>query len=172
MISESVSKKRGRPQAISDAELALASRTFSQTMTTRGLQNGAYAQRAVNELWETWGDYPHFLPPKKMVDSGEQDLPWTILQGIGRLARDEMRVAAKIVNDEKLTPKEAVKFLKAYRLGDRRVKPFSQLELLDILSRAIDSYCESHHCDTSQVTTTLVSLLEIVSDMDAEGGAK
>jgi hypothetical protein len=170
MISETVSKKRGRPKAISDDELMTARYVFPGTATIRGLQNAAYAQRAMNGLWGTWEEYSHFLPPKQQVENGEKKLPWTILQGIGRLDREEMLVAAKFINDKKLTTKEAIKFLKSYRLGDYSQKPFNQFELINILKKAIDCYCESHHCEVSQIVTTLLSLLEIVSDNDDENG--
>lgn len=170
MTSETVSKKRGRPLSVSKKEIDRVRLLFPEVKTHRGLQNRAYAQRAVDFFYgyvKNVEEYRPLFPSKESVMSGEEDLPFSVFTELGRLPYHEMEEAARNVCEQKLSRANAVKKLKARRC--RHGKPGCAIDLFNTLAKAFDRYCESHDCTTQQAVGAVGSLWEIVSEIDSDG---
>ena len=161
--------KRGRPTAIPEWLLSLARQIFPATTTTRGRQNNAYALQAFFVLVQPENDGRfHFMPTAKQLDSGRYEAPWMLLTELGRLDPDDLVPMAGEVSERKLSPGDAVAFVRDYRTAGRPRKPFSQFGLLSILTEAIDRYTATHDATAEQIVTTLESISEMVSEIDGE----
>lgn len=172
-ISETVSKKRGRPPKFSDREIALAKWISPEATTARALHNIAYQQRALHVLCndDDGEPYRHFLLSWDDLKAKGSKLPQTLLAMLGRLPEPELRQCAAEICQRKLLGREAVAFAKRWRLGSER-PPFSQLDLVGVLAKAIDDYSASHDWTTSQIRMAVKSLELIVeerlSEIDSE----
>ena len=124
--------------------------------------------RAMKELGITDQENKHsykFCASAEDMPSGKSELPMVLLSEIGRLHPDDMRLVASEIDERCLSVRDAIKFVKQCRNGTKKRKA-SQIELVQILAKVIDKYCETHDTSIDCLTMASLSVLEIVSEKE------
>ena len=154
-------RKRGRPKALSDLEMATARGIPNGKCTNRHLQNVAYCMRALRELTHD----PRFawLCNEKAMRRGERH-SWcpTILTELGRIEDPEtMKVAALRICELKPRTHDAVTMIRRWRLN--KAKQVNVLQLTKELANTMDNYRLRHPSITwKQVRGALVNAMDVV----------
>jgi hypothetical protein len=157
LISETVSKKRGRPKSISDGELALV-RNFFPGNSPRHEHDLVYRQRAVSLLM----DNPAlaWLCNKEDMKAGVNSWKPTILAALGRLEESDMLVMAKALCDRKPRTKEAVAMIRRFR---GKSSAGDALALHKTLVSTINAYIEVHpDISTADLVAAVITTLDMI----------
>ena len=178
-ITETVSKKRGRPQTVEDWEIAIVKASTHGNVSDRTIRNNVYEMRAVSTLYFKCGasQFDHFLPSQADIDSGQGKLPCVLLTELGQLNDHEMVEIAKEICDRKLSTKDAVQFVRSYRCKRKPLKEFSSAEFFSCLNLAMQGYAKTHECSWIKLFNTVDSFRDAVLEKLSEnaigkGGAE
>ena len=124
-VSETVSKKRGRPRVLSPTVERLLQQTFPEVRTRRGLQNKSCEMHALCVILDHQQSYPELMWLYDKARERRREarcLKTTILQALGRIEAPELLIeAARFVCEWK--PKSAragVRMVNCYRFADEQ----------------------------------------------------
>ena len=150
-VSETLSKKGGRPRLLDSRFEAVLRRLWPDLRSGRSLQNRAYFSHAASALKEV----PDYLERFRWIlgENGEDGSTWRkgVLVELGRVADPETLVKladnlCTVASRRRLTTTEAVAMVcayRGYRTGKRWCQP-EQGSLADVICTALDQYGRAH----------------------------
>ena len=163
-ITETVSKKRGRPAKYSAVMLQQMS-NLADGQSRRCHQNWLNMGSAVDALGPD-GDFAWISPARAEVMAGTANMRITILQHLGRLCDEDLiRETARVICDQKMKTRAAIDYIR--RVRNEPDRPVSVLDLTHRLAVTIDRYTATHGWDRDKVLAAIDNLRECV-DREAE----
>ncbi len=159
VISENVSKKRGRPSVFTDDEVAFAKGFLSPDVRThRQRQNVLYRQRAISVIDDD--AQCKWLWDRESSRRGDGVMKATILSELGRiLDPDLLLTTARLASKAKWPTRKAVAAIR--RVRGVRQDLGSNDGLVRAIHSAINQYTDGHH-DLADGWDTIFSALDTV----------